>query len=169
MMKTYRINTKSYFRHLWSIPLLTIVMPIIGYYMMIAKMGEYAHETALIVGLIFFVVFIGPILTLHFNHQIKSKGSSIYYDEQLGKLTYNKKRLELKFKIKDIKVITIYKSWPMGQGRLPLFPWDVYNYAVIELKDGQVLKISSLLVYELDKVVKFENTKIKKTLYAWMS
>ncbi|MEP0987188.1 hypothetical protein [Ekhidna sp.] len=136
--------------------------------MMLYKLDDYNTETAVLVGTIFFVVFIGPILALHFNHYFIARGCSLIYNEQTGQLAYDNGGNEISFGVKDIENITVYKSWSMAKGRTPTLPTDIYNYAVIELKDGQVLKISSLLVYELDKVVKFENTEIKKTFYAWM-
>lgn len=169
IMKSYTINKNSHFKHLWSLILLVITMPIIGHYIMLYKLGGYTIETAGLVGLIFFVVFIGPILGLHFNHYFQSKGSFLNYSESQNEFSYHNKGEEVRFGIRDIQKITVYKSWSMVQGRTPSLPTDIYNYAVIELKDGQIIKLSSLLVYEFDKVVKSKKIEIKKTLYAWMS
>lgn len=168
-MKTFIINSKSHFRHLWLLLFSLIVIPTSLYFLLISRDGKFDLNKAVIAGIIVFAVFVFPMILLHINYYLKSKGRSISYDESTGQLIYDDQRNEMKFGIKDLQKVTVYKSWPMGQGRTPMFPWDVYNYAVIELKDGQVLKISSLLVYEFDKVVKFENTEIKKTFYAWMS
>ncbi|WP_158857329.1 hypothetical protein [Lunatibacter salilacus] len=90
------------------------------------------------------------------------------YDKSTGQAIYQNGKKEIKFNVKDVVKIKVYKSWPLSRNGKPVFAWDYYNHSVIELKDGQIIKLSSLLVFELDKVVKFDNTEIKKTLFAWM-
>ena len=84
-------------------------------------------------------------------------------------MTYSKGNFKVCFKREDVANITVFKSWSLSQGRTPALSWDVYNYSRIELKDGTLLKISSLLVSELDKILKLENTHIRKTLFAWIT
>ena len=136
---------------------------------MIYKRGYFEMETALLVGGITFVGYSIPVVAIHMRYYVENMNDVFNYNASSGEVIYQKKGSQIKFRNEDIQKITVVKSRPIAENRTPAFAWDYYNYAVIELKDGQVLKISSLLVYELDKVMKFENTEIKKTFYAWMS
>lgn len=167
-MASYTITSKSHFRHLWLYILLIIGLPAVIYFLMIYKKGYFEIGTALLVGGITFVCYSIPVVAIHIRYYFENKNAVFTYNASSGELIYEKKGSEIKFRNEDIQKITVVKSRPIAEDRTPAFAWDYYNYATIELKDGQVLKISSLLVYELDKVVKFENTEIKKTFYAWM-
>lgn len=167
-METFKVNFKSHFRHLWSLIVLGVVLPIAGHYLMIIKLGEYNLETALIVGSVVFTIFILPLLILHINHYLYSEDDSFLYDEYRGVMIYERKRVDTRFNVKDIESIVCYKSWPLAENRTPIFPWDIYNYAAIKLKNGKLFKVSSLVVYELDKKIKFDEIKIKKTFYPWI-
>lgn len=168
-MKIYTLNTKSYYRHLWPLILFGLVMPIGIHFLMMAKMGGYTLKTALIVGVIFFIIFILPVIILHINHYLVSKGRSLKYDKNEELFIYNNGVEDVQFRLNDIKTIKCYKSWPMTENRTPIFSWDLYNYTLIELKNDCLIKISSLLVYEFDKKLQLDDIELKKTLYAWIS
>ena len=57
----------------------------------------------------------------------------------------------------------------MSENKIPILPWDIYNYAEIRLNNNQVFIVSSLLVYEFDKSVKFDGVRVKKRFYPWIS
>lgn len=168
-MKTYTIDNKSHLRHLWIIILLIFVIPIISHYMMILKSTEYTFSRAIYIGVVSFLVFILPILAIHFNHYLTNKGCTLEYNKDSHQFIYIIKGKKIKFNRDDIECITVFKSWSMEQGKTPTMPTDIYNYAVVKLKDGYILKISSLLVYEFDKVFNFKNIEVKKRLYPWIS
>jgi hypothetical protein len=136
---------------------------------MLYKKGYFDITTAVLVGGIFFLVYSTPLILLHLNYYFKNKNDVFKYNALSGQTVYKHRESTVGFYSKDIYKITVFKSWPLSRNDVPIFAWDLYNYGVIELKDGQMIKVSSLLVYELDKVVNFKNTEIKKTLYAWMS
>jgi hypothetical protein len=110
-----------------------------------------------------------PSVLIHLNHYFKNRNVILQYDALHGEFIYSQLENIRKFGHLDIEKITVYKSWPLAKGRSITLIWDSYNYAVIELKEGTIIKLSSLLVNEFDKVVNFENIEIKKTFYAWMS
>jgi len=168
-MKKFKINTSDHFKHLWLYILMLICFPVIIYFLMLYKKGYFDINIALLVGGIFFLGYSIPLISLHLNYYLRNQNDTFEYEETTGNATYQSGAEEIKFAEKDIHKIIVCKSWPLSRNDVPIFAWDLYNYAVIELKGGQVIKLSSLLVYELDKVVKFDNIEIKKTLYAWIS
>lgn len=168
-MKTYKLNFKNHLRHIWPILLYAIAMPFIGHYIFITKLGQYSNHTAFNVWSVFIVLFVFPSLILHLNHYLKCRNCIFEYNKLSGKIAYIGSSARLDFYFRDIRKIMVYKSWPIAQGRTPIFAWDIYNYSKIELKEGKILKVSSLLVYELDKIIKVQDIKIKKTFYPWIS
>jgi hypothetical protein len=135
---------------------------------MLFKKGYFELNTAILVGSIFFIGYSTPILLLHLNYYLRNRKDVFKYDKSTNEIVYISVKKEIKFEEKDIFKITVFKSWPLSRNDVPIFAWDFYNYAIIELKDGQVIKLSSLLVNELDKVIKFDNIEIKRTLFALM-
>lgn len=110
-----------------------------------------------------------PVPTVAINHFYNNRYDSLQYEVGKEEIICQRQGVTRRIAKSDILKITVYKSWPLAKGRSTTFIWDSYNYAVIELKDGFIIKLSSLLVNEFDKVVNFENIEIKKTFYAWMS
>ena len=168
-MKVYTVKAGSHFKHLWSSIFITILLPVIVYFLSIYKKGYFDFNAAIWAGSIGFFGYFIPILSIHLNYYFRDRHNSFEFNRSSGEINYCKGDDTVSFNEGDIQKITVTKSRPLAEGRTLILPWDEYHYAVIELKDGQVLKISSLLVYELDKVVKFENTEVKKPFYAWMS
>ena len=125
--------------------------------------------TGLLVGGITFIGYSIPVIAIHLNHFLKNRSDVFKYNNLSREVIFDHEGVQISFFNEDIESNIVFKSRPIAEGRTPIFAWDYYNYALIQLKNGQVLKISSLLVYELDKVLKFENTEVKKTFYAWMS
>ena len=148
---------------------MTILFSFGVYFLMIFKKGYFELNTALLVGGIIYFIYVFPTFLLHLQYYFRNHKDIFQYDKLSGQMIYEKGDSTIKFEEKDIEKITVFKSHTLAENRTPLLTWDEYNYAVIELKNGQVVKLSSLLVYELDKKVNFDNIEIKKTLYAWMS
>jgi hypothetical protein len=168
-MKTFKINISDHFRHLWLYILMVICFPALFYFLMIYKKGYFDLNIALKIGGLYFLIYSIPLILLHLNYYLNNRKDEFEYETSTGNMLHKKRNNKTKFTSKDIHKVVVYKSWPLSRNGLPIFAWDLYNYAVIELKDGQIIKLSSLLVNELDKVLKFNNIEVKKTLYAWMS
>lgn len=168
-MKTFKITISDHVRPLKSLVIVIIVFSIGMYFLMIYKKGYFELNTALLVGGITFLIYVFPMFILHMQYYFINRNDIFKNDKSSGKMVFQSGGKQTCFELNDIQKIIVFKSRPLAENRTPIFAWDEYNYAVIELKDGQIIKLSSLLVNELDKVVKFDNTEIKKTLYAWMS
>jgi hypothetical protein len=168
-MELFKISASDHVKHLWLYILVIVSFPVIIHFLLLYKKGVFDTNTALLVGAIFFLVFSIPLISIHLNHYLRNRNDVFKYDRSTGQAFYQNGKREIEFEANDIEKITVYKSWPLSRNDLPVLAWDYYNYAVIQLKDGQVVKLSSLLVFELDKVVKFDNVDIKRTLCAWMS
>ena len=167
-MKKFSMKFIDHFRHLGLYFLIVICIPLMVYCLFLFKKGYFDLRKGFLIGGIFFTIYSIPILLLHLNYYFNNHGDIFNYDSYSGKVIFEKKGKKIKFEKKDIFKITVFKSWPLSRNDLPVFPWDYYNYAVIELKNGEIIKLSSLLISELDKVIKIDNTEIKKRFYAWI-
>ncbi len=168
-MKTYTVNINSHIRHLWLLLLLLILLPVSVYFLLIHKHGFFDLQTAVMGSVIVLIIFILPMIILHLNYYFLNRRDSFSYDESNGTMIFRNDNKEYNFHTNEIISIVCYKSWPMSENRVAILPWDIYNYALVKLKNGNVIKISSLLVYEFDKLVQLDNIEIKKTFYAWIS
>ena len=167
-MRLFKVNASDHFRHLWILIPIGIVLPVAVYFLMVNQFGYYKQDRALFISGITFSVCVFPLVLLHLNYYLKDRFSTFKYNS-LGESVYQNGEKKIEFSNNDIDKILVFKSWPLAEERTLIFPWDSYNYAKIYLKDGTVFTISSLLVYELDKVVNIKNVTIKKTFFAWIS
>ena len=166
-MKIYKINFKSHLSHLWPMFFLIIFEPIMLYCLIALRGNSYNNKQIIIIGIVLFCITILPLIVLHINHYLNSKNSIFGYEDFI-KFTYKKNKVNIDFNKEDVESLISYKSYAVADNRTPVLPWDIYNYSEIRLKNGDRIRISSLLINELDKKIKFENAIIKKTIYAWI-
>lgn len=169
-MKVYRVGIFDHLSHLWTLLLFAIVLPFAVYHLALFKLGYYRQEEAFAVGSVTFLILAAPHILLHFDYYLNNRGDSFEVGSSGKSFVYNKgTEGELKFTTRDIKSFVCFKSRPLAEERMHVFSWDAYHYALITLKSGEKIKVSSLLIYEMDKVIKFQNIEVRKTFYAWMS
>lgn len=137
--------------------------------MMIYKAGHFELKPALFMGGFVFILYVTPMIVLHIQYYLLNRTDTFEYDCSLGKMIFKSKGKQICFENHEIRKITVFKTRTLAENRTPIFMWDYYNYSVIELKSGEVIKLSSLLVNEIDKVLNMDGLKIRKTLYPWIS
>lgn len=111
------------------------------------------------------LIFLIPQLILHINYYTRNRGDIFYYDPVGQRITINQKGESASFSFSDIKLIKRFKSYPLAENRMQWFPWDSYNYSVIQLKGGREFIVTSLLVPNMDLPIESEKIKLKKTFY----
>jgi hypothetical protein len=82
--------------------------------------------------------------------------------------TYQKKSTQISFDKNEIEKIETYKSKSLSNRQFHIFPWDFYHYSIIFLKSGERIVLSSLIVFEIEKILHVRNTYINFTLYPWI-
>src|SRR5690606_15290158 len=107
----------------------------------------------------YFIAFVLPVMVLHINYL-----NNTY---KLVRVEHNKIITNYTiYRESDIDKIRIYAtaqhfSDSVGASALPYN--DYYYYLEIELKDGEKIKLSSLIDYKIDKIIK-ENFKSIETI-----
>jgi len=109
---------------------------------------KFETSTAAILGLLFFILVAGGInLILHINHYINSKDQTLVLSKGSDSFLFGDCDAPIKYFKKDIQQITIEKNTARK------CPWNDFTISNLELKNGEVLKISSILLhgYEIER------------------
>ncbi|MFA0961216.1 hypothetical protein AB9P05_05390 [Roseivirga sp. BDSF3-8] len=168
-MKVYKIKRSAHLRALKSI-VVTILFFSIGLSLLVVyRYGYLDLKKVFIAGSVSFVIFVLPMLLLHLQYYIINRYDSFSYDDVKQVIIYSSKYNDIRFHEKDITEIIVYKTKPLAENRTAVFTWDEYNYALIKLSNNVVIRISCLLVGELDKILKLKNVHVKKTFYPWIT
>ncbi|WP_140160556.1 hypothetical protein [Algoriphagus antarcticus] len=168
-MKKFSILIADHSRHL-SILIFPLLIVSIGIYLMVVyKVGHFELIPSLFMGGFVFILYVVPMIVLHIQYYLLNRNDTFEYDCSIGKMIFRRKGKQICFEDHEILKITVFKTRTLAENRTPIFLWDYYNYSVIELKSGEVIKLSSLLVNEIDKVLNIDVFKIRKTLYPWIS
>ncbi len=165
---TFVIDYKSHLRHLWSLLFFGLIFPIMGYYFALYKLETQSFNEARLIVIGISALFIIPVIIIHLNH-LNHNWKSKFLIRKDDEFIYTKGQSSIVFLVEEIKSLTSIKSWPLAEERPPTFPWDIYHYSIIELVDGRIIKISSLLVYNSEKLIPSKETTIKRTFFTWIT
>lgn len=132
---------------------------------MISRFGSKDALIFLQLSIVGFLLFFIPQLILHMNYYMKNKGDIFYYDPSGQSITINHKGECASFSFGDIQLLRRFKSYPLAENRMQWFPWDNYNYSIIQLKNGQEFIVTSLLVPNMDLPIDSGRVKLNKRFY----
>lgn len=136
-----------------------LYLPFIGYVYL-----KFGTDKAIYVFLPYLIIFLIPVLYLHFTYYFKSNNFTYLIGEG-NFIQVDLKRNEKYFKEEDIYEINIYMNGNrLRNESFRRFPFQDYYYSEIELKNGRKILITCLHSYDLDKylIQYLKNIKIKK-------
>lgn len=164
IMFIYKISFDHHFKNAWTILIYLSIFSVLPIYMV----NRFGYKDVLVfvqLSALAFSLFFIPQLILHVNYYRRNKGYVFFYDPVGQRITISRKGESVNFLFSDIKLIKRVKSYPLAENRMQWFPWDSYNYSVIQLKGGQEFIVTSLLVPNMDLPIESEKIKLKKTFY----
>ncbi|MCH7415700.1 hypothetical protein MM213_19525 [Belliella sp. R4-6] len=143
------------------------VLVILGgaFYISCIKYGVIKYEKVMLISFVVFMIFLIPQLILHINYYRQNNGDVFIYDPLDQRIVINTKGESASFSFNEIELIKRFKSYPLAENRIQWFPWDNYNYSIIQLKNGQQFIITSLLVPNMDLPIDSGKIKLKKSFY----
>lgn len=162
MIKTYRDlpYKKVYlYRPLLLMGGITILILIIGLF----KTGEISLVALLILMLFSIIFFLVPILILYFNYKKFNKDMALHIANH--HMTVETSSRKSTFEPKDIDYVEFNLSFSLYTNRWRLFFWDEYYYALIKLKNGEMLVITCLLCDELVHLLPTELVKKRRRIF----
>ena len=143
----YSTANKSFFQLMeyWTRTLL-IFDVVAGIYLVI----RYGLSTTNIFLVLFLIFILGGInLIIHINYFLNSRNEKLVLSQGSDSFLFGKSETPTKYFKKDIHQIIIEKNTSSG------CPWNGYTLTCIEMKDGEVLPVSSIFLhaYEIEKKI----------------
>jgi len=163
-MVEYKVTLGTQLKNSWTLIIYAIVAILLPIYM-VNKYGPEHKFTFILLGIGFFTLFLIPTLLIHLNYYFLNRYDRLIFDESINKFTILSKNKRQEFFIEDIIIVRQYKSHPFAENRSHWLPWDSYNHTLIELRDKDVVVVTSLLVPQLVLPVEKERIVLKKTWF----
>ncbi len=166
MNYTYCITLNHHFKNAWGIIIFiafALFFPVFMKYKFGADDLSVFKQYACIGFLLLFI----PQLCMHLGFYFLNKGRVLHYYPSSLKMAIEIHNIRYDFTFDEIESIERNKSFPLAENRMLCFPWDSYNYSVIQLKNGQRFLVTSLLVPNLDLPLPPEKIKLRKRFYSY--
>jgi hypothetical protein len=135
---------------------------------MVYRFGSHDLIYFIFLSFLGFFLFFIPLVILHLNYFSTNKRHILHYYPYQNRIDIIKNNDVTSFHFDDIKNVFQYKTFPLAENRVQWFPWDNYNYSVINLENGHKLIITSLLVPNLDLPIDKSKVFIVKTFYPYI-
>ena len=144
--RNLKISIFTHFTALFSLLIVTAIFTVV------LILFNFSIDAIIGVG-VFFGIDAIPALYLHFEYLAKNKGEE--YEVRDTELVRRKGGEEIIFKNDEIEKIIIYLSPALYKNsNFHLLAIESYHYAVVKLKAGEELILTSLLAPRIDKSLK---------------
>lgn len=160
----YRVTFKEHFRH--ALPFLGVsLLLVLGFFYLSNKHGE---ESA-----VFFGKFIGFALLattsayglVHGAYAIIAKGSTLTVSANGRAFEFSKGKRSISFSLSEIESLNLYESYNAANQSIYWYPWDGFSYAIVLLKNGTRICVTSLTVRDLKRVFRRTSLRGQKTVF----
>lgn len=147
-MKVYRIKTSNILDQMTG-DILCVGVVLFAFYKFFIFMMEEVNWISILIAISGLIIpgvsILGYSLSVNYNHYKYDKSTCLTIDSKNKKIFYKSQEISKDFLISDIDIILEYKP------RVPMFPFRYYG---IILKDKSNIKITSLVMPNLNKDLK---------------
>ncbi|MDN3653247.1 hypothetical protein QWY77_10880 [Thalassotalea ponticola] len=165
-MKKFSLSIKSHFIQAWPI-FIILGIALCTPYLFVSEFGEQSFGFGVNAALIiFFVVFI-PHSIIHIRYTLLSRGKEVSFDKKNKEIRYKSRNSERIIKHSDINNVRIVLNTAQKNNSPQCFPWQAYSYAVLILKTGEQILITSLLVPNLNWPYTFSSITLEDDIWCW--
>ena len=141
-----KVSKKSYINHLWEILFYFVLCLSLPLFFSL-KENDGTFEFIVKVAFVAFILLCVPAILLFFRYVMINKNVSVYYESNRIKVTIG---VESKIiDIKEVNSVTLYLTAPVYFKGFRFFPTDSFLYAIIQLKSGEQITITTLIDIEL--------------------
>jgi hypothetical protein len=168
MNETYKISALTQLKNAYGglLYLLIVATFLIGFHLYNVTADKLEGLT-MVFGITILLLIV-PLIALHVNYFTINKSDVFVVDTTSWEMSFTHDSEEVKFNIDDIKLLCLYKSFAIYKIFARSLPVDEYNHAVITLKNGTLITITSLLFgKEIKLPVSRFKTKIKLNVFRW--
>lgn len=166
-LERYILTAKSHWNQAWPIvvhSLILIIGPLYFYY----EFGEEELAFGITFSAIAFLVVLLPHLAIHLRYTALSRGVTVLIDRKSRKLVYEKRGNMLTLHSNNTaSVVNVMPRAMANASVLRWFPWDNYNYLIVETIDGERIILTSLLMPKVELPFRVKNEVKRKTVYSW--
>lgn len=145
-MKELKVNIKSHVTQIWDALVLLVCFLAVPFYIKHKHGDEYFYLSVTIFMAIFLVYL---IIRLIFQYRCHVVNKNIKINPEKGGFELTAGSLRKTIKNDDIKLINLVMPKPIINNGWRILPTDSYAYAVVSLKDGSKIVVTSLLDPEL--------------------
>lgn len=163
-MYLYRLSFSNQINNAWPILIYLLIFSVLPFYM-IFKYGNNDTAFFFLLSVLGFSFFFIPHLIIHINYYKKNQNFTFFYDANNLKITIGPKDKMASFSLNEILCVICFKSYPFSENRMQWFPWDSYNYSIIQLKNGEEFTITSLLVPNMELPIDPHKIRLEKRFY----
>jgi hypothetical protein len=165
-MEEYKIKLKSHLYGLWMILFFGIVLIILYYNRY--NLGK-AGDALYVLYYLYAVQSIG-LLLVHWNFYRCNRNDVLLVDSTNHQYSFSHNGVTTEFRNEDINKAIFYCSYPkyVKYGKRLLF-WDDYDYIKIELSNGTIIVVTSLLTkYDIQFVFRGIDFETKRLFFRWI-
>ncbi|WP_286920673.1 hypothetical protein [Flavobacterium sp. UBA4197] len=123
---------------------------------------DFSNKTLVYLLILFFVLFMLPVLYLHYNYYENSKG--VTYEIEKSGLIIKKNNIKREIKIDSINEIVFFMTANrLQKSGYSQFAFENYHYAKIILKDDEQIIITCLFSDKIEAILESNFKAIKIT------
>ncbi len=142
-------------------------MPVLGPVIVLYQYGSNRLPLAFLVsGALFLAVFI-PHAALHIRYTSVSRGLALKFDNVKKHIHVRKHGESRIVKDEQIANVQCVAHRSLTRNEAAMYPWQAYGYAIVRLRTGERLVITTLAVPDLRWPYEFRNAEIREVLYPW--
>ena len=162
----YRLSLKNFLSHWWVLSIYVVFLIGVPLYFW-QRLGAESVAFAVVGASIWFLLSFVPLVVLHLRYVVESTGVVLIYDTVTRKLIYRRGNDSCEFFVSEIAAIESTKTPSLRKGSLLWYPWDSSCFAVIQLRSGKKLLITSLVVPRLRWPFSFPNETVHEAIFCW--
>ena len=163
-MPEFAVGARDHFRQSWHVLIHASVLIVCPLYF-VSRFGEESLGFAIKAAVIILLVVLVPHAVLHARYTLAERGTRISFDKRSRRVRYEIGDQTADFSLNEIDAVKVVRSRALANRDLQWFPWDSYCYALIKLRDGRQILVTSLLVPDLEFPIKMPNETQRLAIY----
>ena len=164
--KIYHASLTSHVRQGWPILIYALLLPGVPLYVHYVHGIEDLRFTILVTAA-FFLLILVPHLLIHLRYTFLSSAVSVEFIDQPQEIVVKFGDQTKVIHNVDIETVDLVIPRSLARKEVFVYPWQLYGYAIINLRSGEKVLITSLVVPRLKFPFKLQNVNIRESLYCW--
>ena len=161
-------SLQNHMIHAWSSAIFLIVLGVTAAFISYVYGVEHLPLVLSVAG-----TYVGIVVALHaaihIRYMLVSKGKWFQFDIGKRQTIIHENGETRIISDDDVLVVEVVLHRSLSRNELAFYPWQTYGYALIRLKSGDCILITTLALPKLDWPYEFRNVVVSEKLYPWPS